>query len=156
MWKSKNDSSGVAPKNRPDRNANSDPIGNNRWLAGAACSWAYDWSIPGECASYRIVLAARTAKLYKSKLVMATAIDSSLRQCKKTADAAGGANLTEGTDGTMCENPDARGNDVDGSTDTKVDNIFGGTADGLNAGAEADVLITDGANTGSSRRCLLR
>ena len=158
IWKAKS-AQGKAPIARAKRDDTS-----STWGTGAVIiSWAYDWSMPGECASYRISLATRDPGLYKNKLVMATAVDSSTRSLKKDLPTGAVASATNTTDGTTTAvpiyNPDANGDDIDQTTDTTADNVFNGIKDGM-TNATTSVDVPPGGpfklSNGSARRAFLK
>ncbi|MBA3686705.1 MAG: hypothetical protein H0W72_15895, partial [Planctomycetes bacterium] len=60
LWKARG-AIGNGPTAKPNR---LDPA--STWGAGpAVISWAFDWCLPGECASYRSVLATRDPAIYR-------------------------------------------------------------------------------------------
>ncbi|MBA3687089.1 MAG: prepilin-type N-terminal cleavage/methylation domain-containing protein [Planctomycetes bacterium] len=164
IWKSKNDSAGRAPTIKPDRNATTAADAAGRWAAGnVAMSWGYDWGVPGEPASYRVMVGARNPSLYKKKLVIAAAYDGSVRQCKANT-ALAGTNVTDGSlpDGLAasigCENVDAKGDDIDGSASITPDNIFNGISDTFSGTTPGDITpgVTHILGSGSARRAFLK
>ncbi len=162
VWKSKNDNSIKVPTVKPNRQSAVDST--STWLASpAGTSWAYDWAMPGEVAAYRVAVATRSAALYKLKMVIACAMDGSVRQCKAITGASG--NVTDQTgsgylrgNAVQCENLDSKGDDVDGSTDVTKDNIFDGVKDSLtNATTSADIAVaSQSIGAGSARRAFLK
>lgn len=107
------------------------------WWGGATLApiYAYDWTVGGEPASYRIVLADR-ADTHKGT-VMHVAVDGSVRTAKGASTAAG-ANKTDGVSNTIqtLVNKDAAGNSfvlASGTNDTDADNIYDTVKDGPSA-----------------------
>jgi prepilin-type N-terminal cleavage/methylation domain-containing protein len=161
IWKAKSQP-GKAPTEKPSKSRNT-----SVWESSGVVSWAYDWCMPGECASYRISLATRDPSVYKNKLTMATAVDSSTRTLKKDLPSGTGvlptaANATAGvpTSSPAIYNPDATGDDVEdaASPDKTADNIFNGVKDGMaaNGTASADLTGSHTLASGSSRRAFLK
>ena len=158
IWKAKS-AQGKGPTARAKR----DDTGST-WSTGpgiVVISWAYDWSMPGECASYRISLATRDPGLYKNKLVMATAVDTSTRSLK--TNTTGGTSATNTTEGTTLAvpiyNPDANGDDIDQTTDTTADNVFNGIKDGMATATTSSDVSAAGPfklSNGSARRAFLK
>ena len=122
---------------------------SSRNSGGGEIAWAYDWSAPGEVASYRIILADR-ANWHKKKVV-AVAVDSSLRLLNSGTSAAGQTYGMEATpvviaavNGGATLNPDAVGCGVDGSLfPTTGDGIYTATGDGDGSSAAAEGNFTN-------------
>ncbi len=158
IWKARA-AIGNGPTARPDRLDPASP-----WGTGAAViSWAYDWCLPGECVSYRTVLATRDPAVYRNQLVMAVAIDSSTHELKRVLPA--GATATSAgnqTDGSAASptifNPDASGDDRDSGAGTTADAIFNGEADALAGAIVADIPPAGPfkPGSGSARRAFLK
>jgi len=110
-------------------------------------AWAYDWCVPGEVASYRIIMADRNN--WHKKKVVAVAVDSSLRLLNAVVGVGETANmaaaLPAATHGSgLTVNQDSVGCNTDGATDpTTADGIYTSVGDG---GAAA----TAGNNNGST------
>jgi len=156
IWKAKS-AQGKAPTAKPARGDNA-----SAWSTSpAVISWAYDWNMPGECASYRIALATRDTSLYKNKLAMAVAVDSSTRALKRDLPTGSVATATNTTVGTTANNipiynPDATGEDFEGTTDTTADNIFNGTMDYSISATGVAVPAAFPIAGASSRRAFLK
>jgi len=135
----------------------------NTWSArtsGGEIAWAYDWSVPGEVASYRIVVADRS-NWHKSKVV-AVAADSSLRSFASVSGTAITIGITTASaivptsiGGTL--NPDARGGGPSGEftlTSNNDDSIYSSAGDGSvsTAPVAGNVLTSDG----DSRRSFVK
>jgi prepilin-type N-terminal cleavage/methylation domain-containing protein len=130
---------------------------SSRNAGGGEIAWAYDWSTPGEVASYRILLADR-ANWHRTR-VMAVAADSSLR----ALNAASGTGTTFGMDTSAVVaaigatvNADARGGGPNGENSNGGDDgIYTQTGDGTAAtGAAAAGNTTNG--NGDGRRAWVK
>jgi prepilin-type N-terminal cleavage/methylation domain-containing protein len=125
--------------------------------AGGELAWAYDWSAPGDVASYRVILADR-ANWHRTKVV-AVAADSSLR----AFNAATGTGNTYGMDGNkvvtaigLTLNPDAKNGGPNGeNTNGAEDEIYTETRDGTPASGAAVVGNTTNGN-GDGRRAFVK
>ena len=137
---------------------------NSTWVRnGAATStgtsqiaWAYDWTVPSEVASYRIVLADR--KNWHKTKVVCVATDSSIRSLNAvtgTAETYGmGAAVTDSTIAATV-NADAKGTNGDGSIGPGNDDlIYTSANDTVTAGAAAVGNIT--LSTGDGRRAWVK
>jgi len=115
-------------------------------------SYAYDWAMPGESASYKIILADR-ANNHKGTIV-AVAVDGSVRGLKLVTGAAAGSNPSA-KDGQMFTEPqvvynaDAKGGVGAATVHVLDDNIFDSVGD-LDQATAADGNTRMG--TASSRR----
>jgi len=116
-------------------------------LAPAQIAWAYDWSVPAEVASYRILLADR-GNFHRSKVV-AVAADSSVR----SLNAASGVGETIGMSTVAVDllmgltvNPDAKGTGNNGEIGTFDDSIYSSANDHSAVAATAGNNTTDNGN----------
>ena len=154
IWKAKNHQGLPAPSSKPNRANITDS-----WSSGKAVSWAYDWSAPGECSSFRVMLAARNPGWYKKKLTMVTAADSSTRSLKVSTGTPATPSMLEDfttPNPYFVANSDAKGDDLEPSANATVeDNIFDGATDGT-TGAAASSLTTGALNNGSPRRAWVK
>lgn len=118
--------------------------------------YGYDWSVPSEPSSMRIVFADRDCANHGRKGSMCAAGDGAARFIKATVASPGGSDRTLGVAGdhvggtnTCVYNPDAKGAD-DESDSAIPDNIYDNN---LDATAGGDCLK---AGLGSPRRAILR
>lgn len=123
------------------------------WNNASGLSYAYDWSAPGESASYRVILSERNYN-HKGK-VIAVCTDGSTRALNgnNTPSAGGVATLNVDAKQATAINADAKGSGSDGATGTQDDNIFDNYGDGVAANT-----ITDNLSTidGDSRRAFVK
>jgi prepilin-type N-terminal cleavage/methylation domain-containing protein len=145
----------VTPKDKPLGSNNSDSWG---W-AGAATNphipYAYDWSVPGEPKSIRVVFADRGVKNHASKGCMVANGDGSVRWLKKAVPSVAGKTFdyTGNAVTSSVNNPDSLGWD-DETNPGVVDNIFDSDGDFiLPETAAATVLVAGG---GSPRRAYVK
>lgn len=99
-------------------------------LAPAQIAWAYDWSVPAEVASYRIILADR-GNFHRSK-VIAVAADSSVRALSALVGV--GETIGMGTEAVdllmgLTVNPDAKGTGNNGEIGATDDSIYSSAGD---------------------------
>jgi prepilin-type N-terminal cleavage/methylation domain-containing protein len=124
--------------------------------AGNQIAWSYDWAVPGDVASYRIVLADR--KNWHRSKVVCVAADSSIRGINATSGTAEsygmGAAVTDSAIGGTI-NADAKGTNADGSVGPNNDDlIYTSANDTVIAGAAAAGNINVG--TGDGRRAWVK
>ena len=134
------------PTTQPSATSTTDAWGRGK------VAYAYDWSAPADCASYRVLTADRSTVHHQDQ-VMAGFADG------HTATLRAGVLLSAGTgvcEGAKCaaHNPDAIGTDLTGAggDPTAVDDIFTDAkdaADGSDGGQSA-------AGTGSPRRARVK
>jgi len=126
------------------------------WTAAGRVSYAYDWSVPGEPASIRVVFADRDISNHGRKGAMATGGDGATRFLKVPSSTAASTDAlaTMGIDGVTkvdtnsVYNPDAIGTDNEavGAPALEKDNIY----DSLNDITVGGSTMSPGA--GSPRR----
>lgn len=125
---------------------------DDTWGAGLV-SYAYDWTAPMECASYRVMFADRSSHHHQDQVVAAFADGHVSTLRARLVVVASGPGSTDGAR-KGCENADAKGTDPDAQTVnlTAVDDIFTATNDAPN-GSSLTIAIVGG---GSPRRACVR
>jgi prepilin-type N-terminal cleavage/methylation domain-containing protein len=146
------------PTAKPGKDGTVAPINSWGWSATIKVHYGYDWSVPGEPASIRIVFGDRSFVNHGRKGSMATGGDGATRFLKvpSPAVAATGTQKCKGVDGAdvtanVVYNPDSIGTDDEVlATAGRVDNIY----DNLDDETAGATWNTRGG--GSPRRCMLK
>jgi len=121
----------------------------------AEIAWCYDWSIPGDVASYRIVTADR-GNWHRNK-VIAVAADSSTRSLDVivgTGMTIGFAGVVVPTEMGLTANGDAKGGGINGEVGNAPDEIYTSTGDGTTSAGVA--VGNTGTGDGKSRRAWVK